>query len=173
MSSKIYGRVIWRARFFQKVVNMNIDFYQMTNDKRVITKTLGTAYTLTNCQLIEPSNVIKPSFTIDINQALYKYNYVYIAYFGRYYYIDEITVIDGVSMRVDCSVDVLMSFANEIKNCDVVSRRNQNNYDMYLPDDIPVESRYIRYSKKFNKSFEDFTPSYILITVGNGDLNLV
>lgn len=151
---------------------MEIKFYQNTNDKRVISKTLGIAKTKSGCQLIEPCDLTAPAFTIDIDNTLYTYNYVYIAYFSRYYYIDNITVLDGARMLVKCAVDPLMSFASQIKSCSVTSRRNENNYDMYLPDDIPIESRYIRYSKKFSKSFEDFTPSYILITVGNGAVNL-
>lgn len=152
---------------------MNIDFYKNTNDKRVINKTLGTPTTLSNCELIDESSIINPSFTIDNNPAIYDYNYVYIPYFGRYYYITDITVLNGEQMRVNCSVDVLKSHATEILNCTVNSRCTENNFDMYLPDDRPIESRYIRYSKKFDKSFEDLTPSYILITVGNGSLNLV
>lgn len=151
---------------------MEIKFYQMTNDKRVIDKTLGTAKTLSSCQLIEPSSVINPSFTIDTDTSIYSYNYVYIAYFGRYYYINDITVIDGTRMLVNCSVDVLKSFAGQIKNCTVNTRRNENNYDMYLPDDRPVESRMIRYSVKFPHSFNDESDSYVLITVGNGSVNL-
>ena len=151
---------------------MEIKFYQMSDDKRVIDKSLGTAKTLSTCQLIEPSSVINPSFTIDVDTSLYAYNYVYIAYFGRYYYINDITVIDGARMLVTCSVDVLKSFATQIKACTVNTRRNENNYDMYLPDDRPVESRMIRYSVKFPHSFNDESNSYVLITVGNGSVNL-
>lgn len=151
---------------------MNIDLYKCTDDKRVINKTLGTAKTLSNCELNDESSIINPSFIIDNDATVYDYNYVYIAYFGRYYYITDITVINGQQMLIKCAVDVLKSHASEILNCDVISRRNQNNYDMYLPDDLPIESRYIRYSKNFGASFEDFTPSYILITVGNGAINL-
>ena len=151
---------------------MQIKFYKVTDDKRVIDKTLGTAKTKSSCQLIEPSSVINPSFTIDIDTSIYSYNYVYIAYFGRYYYINDITVIDGARMLVTCNVDVLKSFATPIKSCTVNTRRNENNYDMYLPDDRPVESRMIRYSQKFPHSFDDESDSYILITVGNGDTNL-
>ena len=118
---------------------MQIKFYKVTDDKRVIDKTLGTAKTKSSCQLIEPSSVINPSFTIDIDTSIYSYNYVYIAYFGRYYYINDITVIDGARMLVTCNVDVLKSFATPIKSCTVNTRRNENNYDMYLPDDRPVE----------------------------------
>lgn len=151
---------------------MNIDFYVNTDDKRVINKTLGVAKTLTNCQLINESSVINPIIEIDIDPTLYGYNYAYIAYFGRYYYITDITVIDGARMRVNLSVDVLKSFASQILNCNVNSRHNENNFDMYLPDDRPIESRYIKYSKKFPHSFDELTPSYILITVGNGQTNL-
>ena len=151
---------------------MNIDFYVNTDDKRVINKTLGVAKTLTNCQLINESSVINPIIEIDIDPTLYGYNYAYIAYFGRYYYITDITVIDGARMRVNLSVDVLKSFASQILACNVNSRRNQASYDMYLPDDRPVESRYIKYSKEFPVSFKDYKPAYILITVGNGDINL-
>lgn len=80
--------------------------------------------------------------------------------------------IDGQRMQIKCHVDVLMSFKDQIMACKVNSRTNQNNYNMYLPDDRPIESRYIRYSKKFPTSFNDFNNSYILITVGNGATNL-
>lgn len=151
---------------------MEIKFYQNTDDKRVISKTLGTAKTLSSCQLIDESSIINPIIEIDIDTSLYAYNYAYIAYFGRYYYITNITVLDGSRMRITMAIDVLMSFASQILACNVNSRRNEKNFDMYLPDDRPIESRYIKYSVKFPTSFDDFTPSYILITVGNGDTNL-
>lgn len=151
---------------------MEIKFYQNTDDKRVINKTLGTAKTLSSCQLIDESSMINPVIEIDIDTSLYAYNYAYIAYFGRYYYITNITVLDGTRMRINMAVDVLKSFATQILNCTVNSRRNENNYDMYLPDDRPIESRYIRYSTNFSHSFDDFQSSFILITVGNGAINL-
>lgn len=151
---------------------MDIKFYQNVSDKRVITKTLNSEYTRTGCQLIDESSIINPVFTVDMNAGLYQYNYVYIPYFNRYYYITDISVLDGTRLKISCAVDVLMSFSTEIKECFINSRRNQNNYDMYLPDDRTVESRYVKYSKKFPHSFDDHSPSYVLITVGNGDINL-
>lgn len=150
---------------------MNITFYQNLSDKRTINKTLTIDYTL-DCQLLEPTSATDPEIIIDMTEGLYQYNYCYIPYFSRYYYITDMVAIDGARMSIKLHVDVLMSFGSQILNCDVNSRRNENNYDMYLPDDIPIESRYIRYSKEFDRSFESFTPSYILITVGNGAVNL-
>lgn len=151
---------------------MDLYFYQNASDKRVISKNLNIEYHLTGCQLAEPTSATDPELIIDMTEGLYQYNYCYIPYFSRYYYITDMSVIDGARMSIKCHVDPLMSFASQILNCDVNSRQNENNYDMYLPDDIPIESRYIRYSKEFNASFESFTPSYILITVGNGAVNL-
>lgn len=150
---------------------MQVTFYQNASDKRVINKTLNIAYTLADCQLTD-SSAIDPVIRITMTPGLYQYNYCYIPYFSRYYYITDMSVVDGAEMLIKLHVDVLMSFSTQILNCDVNSRTNEHNYDMYLPDDRPIESRYIRYSKKFPVSFDDFTSSYILITVGNGDISL-
>ena len=152
---------------------MQINFYQCKSDKRVINKTLDIQFTLPNCGLIEPSSAIDPEFTITKTPGLYRYNYVYIPYFSRYYYITDMIDLDGNAMKIKCHVDVLMSFKDQILACKVNSRTNENAYDMYLPDDRPIESRYIRYSKEFPVSFKSFNSSYILITVGNGVTPLI
>lgn len=151
---------------------MDISFYQNISDKRVINKTLNIEYKLEGCQLAEPTSAIDPEFIIDMTEGLYQYNYCYIPYFSRYYYITSMNVIDGARMSIKCHIDPLMSFKDQILNCTVNSRCNESNYDMYLPDNRPIESRYLKYSKKFPVSFTDFTPSYVLITVGNGQTNL-
>ena len=151
---------------------MDISFYQNSSDKRVINKTLSIEYKLEGCQLATPTSATDPEVIIDMTEGLYQYNYCYIPYFSRYYYITDMTELDGVRMSIKCHVDPLMSFKDQILTCKVNSRTNDNNYDMYLPDDRPVESRFIRYSKKFPTSFEDFNSSYVLITVGNGSINL-
>ena len=152
---------------------MDIHFYQNASDKRVINKTLNIEYTMSGCQLATPTSATDPEVIIDMTEGLYQYNYCYIPYFSRYYYITDMVELDGVRMSIKCHVDPLMSFKDEILNCNVNSRTNENSYDMYLPDDRPVETRYIRYSKKFGVSFDDFENSYVLITVGNGASDLV
>ena len=151
---------------------MIINIYNTADDKRVIDKTLTLIMENASCQLVEGCSALDPVVKLSMNAAVYNANYMYIPYFGRYYYITNIEVIEGNVLRVSGHVDVLKTYSSQIKACTVNSRKNQNNYDMYLPDDRAIESRYISYSKKFKQSFEDFTPSYILITVGNGAINL-
>lgn len=152
---------------------MNISFYQNVSDKRVINKTLNIEYELADCQLEEPTSATDPAIIVDMTEGLYQYNYCYIPYFSRYYYITDMIALDGARMMIKCHVDPLMSFKNQILNCNVNSRTNENSYDMYLPDDRAVESRYIRYSQKFGVSFDDFEKAYVLITVGNGAMDLI
>lgn len=151
---------------------MVINIYSTADDKRVIDKNINLIMENLSCQLVEDCSALDPVITLSMNSAVYTANYMYIPYFGRYYYITNIEVIEGNVLRITGHVDVLKTYSSQIKACAVNSRKNQNNYDMYLPDDRAIESRYIRYSKKFNRSFEDFTSSYILVTVGNGAVNL-
>lgn len=151
---------------------MTITIYTTSDDRRVIDKTLTIVSDNLTCQLVEECSAIDPVITMAMNTSIYTANYMYIPYFGRYYYITNIEVIEGNVLRITGHVDVLKTYSTQLKNCSVNTRRNENNYDMYLPDDRPVEARYIRYSKKFPTSFESFTSSYILITVGNGTIPL-
>ena len=151
---------------------MIINIYSTADDKRVIDKTLTLVMENASCQLVEGCSALDPVVKLSMNAAVYTANYMYIPYFGRYYYITNIEVIEGNVLRISGHVDVLKTYSSQLKNCPINTRRNENNYDMYLPDDRPVEARYIRYSKKFPTSFESFTSSYILITVGNGTIPL-
>lgn len=151
---------------------MIINIYSTADDKRVIDKTLTPVMENASCQLVEGCSALDPVVKLSMNAAVYTANYMYIPYFGRYYFITNIEVVEGNVLRISGHVDVLKTYSTQLKNCTINTRRNENNYDMYLPDDRPVEARYIRYSKKFPTSFESFTSSYILITVGNGSIPL-
>lgn len=151
---------------------MIINIYSTADDKRVIDKTLTLVMENASCQLVEGCSALDPVVKLSMNAAVYTANYMYIPYFGRYYYITNIEVIEGNVLRISGHVDVLKTYSAQLKNCTINTRRNENNYDMYLPDDRPVESRYIRYSKDFPTSFDDYEGSYILITVGNGTIPL-
>ena len=42
-------------------------------------------------------------------------NYLWIPQFDRYYFIDDITSVTNTLWRIDCSVDVLMSFKKDLR----------------------------------------------------------
>ena len=97
---------------------MDIILYTTGSEKERITKTLSNGLTLTGT-LREESSIINPSFIIQADNPS-SYNYCYISEFNRYYFITNITSIRNNLWRIDCVVDVLMSFASDILNLDVI-----------------------------------------------------
>lgn len=91
----------------------------VTNSERhAIRKTLQDSIELTGA-LRGESSVIHPSFTIEMTNPS-QYNYCYIPDFNRYYFITNITSVRTDIWRIDCNVDVLMSFQTQILNLDVI-----------------------------------------------------
>lgn len=97
---------------------MNITLCVTVSERHAIRKTLQNSLELTGA-LRGESSVINPSFIIEASNPS-QYNYCYIPDFNRYYFITNITSVRTNIWRIDCSVDVLMSFQTEILNLDVI-----------------------------------------------------
>ena len=97
---------------------MDIVLCTTGSEKERIVKTLSNETTFTGT-LREESSVINPSFIIQAENPS-TYNYCYISSFNRYYFITNITSIRTNLWRIDCAVDVLMSFSSDILNLDVI-----------------------------------------------------
>ena len=97
---------------------MDIVLYVCSSERQAINKTLSSGTTLTG-SLRGESSVISPSFLIEHSNPS-GFNYCYISDFGRYYFITNITSVRTGIWRIDCAVDVLMSFKNQILNLDVI-----------------------------------------------------
>lgn len=97
---------------------MDITLYVTGSERHAVRKTLQSGLELTG-SLRGESSVINPSFLIQVDNPS-QYNYCYIPSFGRYYFISNITSVRTNIWRIDCSVDVLMSFQEQILNLDVI-----------------------------------------------------
>lgn len=97
---------------------MNIILFQTTSERERINKDLSSALSLSGALRGECS-VTNPSFNIEVTNPS-DYNYCYIPDFGRYYYITNIVSVRTNIWRIDCDVDVLMSFRDAILNLDVI-----------------------------------------------------
>lgn len=97
---------------------MDIILHVNTSERQAINKVLDSGNTVTG-SLRGESSIINPSFLIEATNPS-GYNYCYIAEFGRYYFITDITSVRTDIWRIDCAVDVLMSFKSQILNLDVI-----------------------------------------------------
>ena len=79
------------------------------------------------------------------NPVIYHYNYMYIAEFDRYYFIDDISSIRTDLWEISATVDVLMSFKDDIllTNCILDKVENEAVANLYLDD-----CSFVMYSRK-------------------------
>lgn len=97
---------------------MDIILHVNSSEKQAINKSIDSGTTLTG-SLRNESSVINPSFIIE-HENPSGFNYCYISDFGRYYFITNITAMRTGIWKIECSVDVLMSFKTQILNLDVI-----------------------------------------------------
>lgn len=97
---------------------MEIVLYVTGSERQAIRKNLQNANTLTG-SLRGESSVINPSFLLEITNPS-QYNYCFIPEFSRYYFITNMTSVRTNIWRIDCNVDVLMSFQAQILDLDVI-----------------------------------------------------
>ena len=99
---------------------------------------LSNAKTLTGTLRAECS-LTTPDVVVELD-TVPTYNYAYIAEFGRYYFITGITSVRANLWRISLSVDVLMSYKTEILRFDVITARQEFEYNPDFNDpSLPCE----------------------------------
>lgn len=147
---------------------MSFDIKLSTNlsEENRLDKTLVDIGTFTgalrdNCSIINPVVLLEASL-VDLTGA----NYCEIEAFGRKYFITDITSVRTNLVQLTCRVDVLSSFATEIRQNKGIVHRQQDVWNLYLNDDVlRVYGNPIVTTVAFPKSFEGF--SYVLTVAGN------
>lgn len=112
---------------------MTIKLYKTPSEVNKVTKVLNDEISLTG-ELRESSSVITPIIKIE-EDDLTDYNYAYIPEFGRYYFITNITSVRNNLWELAMRVDVLMTYAAEIKANTAVIARNSNLWNLYYQDE--------------------------------------
>ena len=118
---------------------MTVTLYKTTSDKRALNKTLVEGRSFDVNLLDGNDRLLTPRLIIGIDVSAY--NYVHIPNFNRYYYIKSVDILDNHRFCCNCEVDVLMSFAADIKNLTVVSGKAAANYNKHLPDILPLSAK--------------------------------
>lgn len=144
---------------------MTITLYKNQSEPERVVKTLIDPIQMTGT-LRDETSVQTPTILVNKTQNITAYNYMYVPEFGRYYYITDITSINRNLWAVDCKVDVLQSYAAQIKNQTGIIERQENSWNLYINDpEFVVTSKQRIQTKNFPNSF-DTTPHYVLILVG-------
>lgn len=99
-----------------------------------IGKNIDSGLDITGCVLKDETSILKPTIRILTNSDIHTYNYMYIAEFERYYFIDDIVSVNNNKWEVSGHVDVLETYKNGILGNTAVIRRQTNIFNTYLND---------------------------------------
>ena len=145
---------------------MNIQIQQTTSEKNKIGKSISTLYTASGT-LREGTSIINPVIRISGANipTLKNANYMYIPDFNRYYFITDIKTIWNGLIEISGHVDVLQTYAGQIRNNTAIIKRNANSWNLYIEDGLfkTYANPHI-FTKEFPSGFKD--PSYVLFVAG-------
>lgn len=91
----------------------------------------GNTYT---CALKDNTSVLDPVIELQTSDAIYNYNYMYIAEFNRYYFIKDIVSVNNNRWMITARVDVLETYKSAILNNRAVIKRQTGKFNLYLND---------------------------------------
>lgn len=117
------------------------------------------------------SSIIDPVIEVQASSPGFhanKSNYIYIEEFGRYYYITNIISTHNSLWELHCHVDVLMSFAELIKQQVAVVARQESTYNMMLDDGFFMCYQNPRIQTKLFSNETPFeTQEFVLVVAGS------
>lgn len=110
-----------------KLQNNNSEANRLNKSITDITTVTGT--------LKSETSIIDPIIQIQCNlSAIAKCNYMTIPVFGRSYFITDITSISNDIVEISAHVDVLSTYANEIRGCNGITGKQEHKWNLYLND---------------------------------------
>lgn len=114
-----------------------------------------------------PCSILDPVITIE-RQVPTGFNYVQIVDFNRFYFVRNIVTETANTIVVSMHVDVLMSFNHQIRQCNAIIRRQENQFNLLLDDGIFKAYQDTRHKViRFPRSMDSF--SYVLAIAGNSE----
>lgn len=126
------------------------------------TKTISTV----SGTLKDSTSIIDPVITIECALAdVVGCNYISIPKFNRFYFVNNIRSVGQGLVEFSCHVDVLSSFADEIRKNDAIIKRQENKWNLYLNDGtFKVYQNPLVLTRAFPSGFS--TQEFVLAVAG-------
>ena len=115
-------------------MSFNITLQKMNSEKYAVSKETSDIKTVSGV-LKDTTSIIDPVIMIEIDLAdVVDCNYLSIPKFGRKYFVNNIRSVRNGLVEFTCHVDVLSSWASELKTNSAIVRRNEKKWNLYLND---------------------------------------
>lgn len=144
----------------------NIVLQTNNSEPNRVTKQVSNIMTVSGV-LKEDTSIIDPIIKIECNlSSVTGCNYLSIPSFGRSYFVNNIKSIRHGLVEFSCHVDVLSSFASEIRGSTAIIRRQENAWNLYLNDGtFKVYQNPIVLTKAFPSGFS--AQEFVLAVAGS------
>ena len=111
-------------------------------------------------------NVMAPTVVLKAGDEVFTKNFAYIPNFNRYYFVSSIAVAPNGMYTLTLTEDVLMSWRDDIKNCEVMLSRSADFRNYYLVDErLPITQRTLVWNKVPDSSPFDGQAHGAIITI--------
>lgn len=156
---------------------MRLDLYKTSDDSRKLNKNIIKQFSSQNINLKSQVGVTEPVIDLYVNQELTieklinECNYCYIDVFNRYYFINSFDILNNSIVRLNLSVDVLMSNREKINNLQCLVLRQEYVNNPYIADNL-VKVRadrmtdVIKLDTVLTNQWADVSNCFILTTNG-------
>lgn len=149
--------------------------YSVTDSPRTVNKMLLAGITMSVVQPITEVDIVHPTLILDYSGHDLNFNYIEIQTFGRYYFIESKVVLSGNRVIVKCTVDVLMTYRNNIYGSIQTVVRNEEigvNMEVDTKLDFYPEKENIFYISTFidlfSSNFRNDTLCFVVHTNNGG-----
>lgn len=114
--------------------------------------------------LRDQSSILNPKILVELDTMPAACNYMTIAEFGRKYFVTDIVSVRNGVYQIVGRVDVLSSYATQIRACKGIVKRSENDWNTYLNDgSFKTYQVPLTVCKAFSTGFSR-TPQYVLTT---------
>lgn len=142
---------------------MELYLYNTTSEAERLVKVLENEKVLDGT-LRDQCSIWSPYIMVQEDDIVW--NYMYIPRFKRYYYIENITAYRQGLFVIEGRIDVLMSYAEEIKKLPAIVDKISGANDIYVDGNYVVDSRVVEEKILFDNPFT--VENYVLVTMKGG-----
>lgn len=117
-------------------------FYSITDAPNKLNKTLGTPIkSINTINLTRPCSILNPTILISYDSSIAGANYCHLdAPFNSYYFVGDITLVEGGKMQVPLSIDPLFTCRKEIMEapCTVTRSGHYERPTLIVDTKLPI-----------------------------------
>lgn len=136
---------------------MIITLYKSPGERNRLSRPLTTVKTYSTAQLTDVVNVETPELLVNRDDTIIGFDYAYIPAFNRYYFLNDLQVVNGNQFKLFLESDPLMSFRQGILNSSCIAKRSTSNINPEIEDN---QAAFKNIPKRIHfKMAEGFTPS--------------